>query len=71
MTKYSQLTTEQIRSALDHMEDNYWTAMEAEAFGLAQALRDKIDGLMVELRKRTKQVTAEELITVDIAAMLK
>ena len=54
MTKYSNLTIGQIRNALSHMEKNYSFAMDAKAYGLATALKDKIDGLMIELVKRIR-----------------
>lgn len=71
MSKYNDLTIEQLRLSLDFMERNYSMVMEQEFYGLAGALKVKIDDLMAELRARTKQVPAEELITADMAAMLK
>lgn len=38
-----ELTIEQIRFALSHMELNYSLAMDNEAFGLANAFLSKID----------------------------
>ena len=49
MSNYSNLTLDQIRNALNVMEDNYGMAMDAEAYGLAKAFRSKIDLLMAEL----------------------
>lgn len=71
MSKYSNLTIDQLRAALDWNEMNYAIATDYKAHGLAAAIKDKIDGLMAELSDRTKQVPAEELITADMAAMLK
>ena len=49
MSRYSDLTIDELRHALDHMELNYGLAMDGQAYGLAEALKDKIDGLMGEL----------------------
>ena len=49
MSKYSDLTINQIRSALDSMELNYNLAMDANDYGLAGAFKSKIDLLMAEL----------------------
>ena len=49
MSNYSDLTVEQIRSALDNMERNYSIAMDAEAYNLANWLHAKIDRLREEL----------------------
>lgn len=54
MAKYNDLTIEQIRAALDHMEANYGFAMDCQAYGLAAALKDKIDGLMEALTSRIR-----------------
>lgn len=43
------MTIDQIRIALDFLEENYSTATDAEAHGLAQALLDKIMSLRVQL----------------------
>lgn len=43
------MTIDQIRSALDFVEANYASAMDSEAFGLAQALHDKIMKLRQQL----------------------
>ena len=51
MSNYSNLTVEQIRSSLDFMERNYSIAMDAEAYGLANAFLAKIDRLREELVK--------------------
>jgi hypothetical protein len=45
------MTVDQIRTALDHMEENYGLAMDYKDYGLARAFKDKIDWLMVELNK--------------------
>jgi hypothetical protein len=49
MSNYSDLTVEQIRSALDSMERNYSMAMDYESYGLANAFLAKIDRLREEL----------------------
>ena len=46
------MTVEQIRIALDHMEENYGLAMDYKEYGLAAAFKDKIDWLWAELRKK-------------------
>jgi hypothetical protein len=51
MSNYSNLTVDQIRSALDSMERNYSLAMDGEAYGLANAFHAKIDRLRAELVK--------------------
>lgn len=45
----SNLTIDQIRSALDLMERNYSIAMDSESYGLANAFLAKIDRLREEL----------------------
>jgi hypothetical protein len=45
------MTVDQIRTALDHMEENYGLAMDYKEYGLARAFKDKIDWLMAELNK--------------------
>ena len=49
MRKYEDLTIEQLRSGLDFMELNFGRAMDGKAYGLAQAFKEKIDGLFAEL----------------------
>ena len=49
MSNYSNLSLDQIRTALYDMEVNYSMAMDAESYGLASAFRSKIDRLMAEL----------------------
>ena len=49
MSNYSDLTVDQIRSALDSMERNYSLAMDSESYGLANAFLAKIDRLREEL----------------------
>ena len=44
-----EMTVDQIRTALDHMEENYGLAMDYKEYGLARAFKDKIDWLMAEL----------------------
>jgi hypothetical protein len=46
------MTVEQIRIALDHMEENYSLAMGYKEYGLARAFKDKIDWLTTELQKK-------------------
>jgi len=43
------MTVDQIRFALDYMEANYSSAMDAEAYGLANAFLAKIDRLREQL----------------------
>jgi hypothetical protein len=43
------MTADEIRTALDYLETNYGLAMDGEAYGLASALKDKIDLLWTEL----------------------
>ena len=52
------MTVEQIRIALDHMEENYGLAMDYKDYGLALAFKDKIDWLMVELKKQENVICA-------------
>jgi len=52
MSRYSDLTVDQLRKALDHMELNYGVAMDAESYGLADAFLAKIDGLTEALSAR-------------------
>lgn len=52
MTKYDYLSIDQIRSALDYLESNYSLAMDGEAYGLADSLLAKIDGLQEALVSR-------------------
>jgi hypothetical protein len=46
------LTINQIRDAIDHMERNYQLAMEAGDTGLASAFNDKLEALGCELESR-------------------
>ena len=62
MSNYSDLSIDQIRNALNMLEDNYSLAMDSEAFGLAGAFKSKIDSLMAEL---TKRITAEDPYTTE------
>ena len=62
MSNYSDLSIDQIRDALNMLEDNYSMAMDSEAFGLAGAFKSKIDGLMSEL---TSRITAEDPYTTE------
>lgn len=57
MSKYDYLSIEQIRSALDFLESSYDKAMDGEAYGLANALLAKIDGLTEAL---TAKIMAED-----------
>ena len=50
---YSYLSIDQIRSALDYLESNYGLAMDGGAYGLADALLDKIVSLQEALVSRT------------------
>jgi hypothetical protein len=45
VSKYSELTIEQIRFALDCIEENYSKAVDSEEYGLAEAFLDQIYGL--------------------------
>jgi hypothetical protein len=58
MMKYDYLSIEQLRSALDHMEANYSAAKNGEAYGLADAMLDKITGLANELAHRFDPYTS-------------
>lgn len=49
------MTVEQIRIALDHMEENYSLAMGHKDYGLARAFKDKIDWLMAELEEENEE----------------
>jgi hypothetical protein len=44
-----EMTIEQIRNAINHMETNFNLAMDAQEYGLAGAFRDKIEFLQDEL----------------------
>jgi len=44
-----EMTVDQIRTALDYMEQNYSLAMDHEDLGLARAFLDKIRFLQAEL----------------------
>ena len=57
MSKYDHLSIEQIRSALDFLEANYGKAMDGEAYGLANAILAKIDGVRETL---TAKIMAED-----------
>ena len=57
---YDYLSIEQIRSALDFLEASYGKAMDGEAYGLANAIHAKIDGLMETL---TAKIMAEDPCT--------
>jgi hypothetical protein len=59
-TEEHKMTQEQIRAALDHMEANYSLAMDSEAFGLANAIYDKIQFLRDEL---VRAICAEDPYT--------
>lgn len=60
MSKYDYLNIAQIRSALESLEASYSAAMDGEAYGLANAILDKIDGLNSELVGRLEdQYTTE------------
>lgn len=39
------MTIEQLRELLTYLEENYSSAYEGEAYGLADALRDKINSV--------------------------
>ena len=54
------LTLEQVRDAINWMQRNYDAAMESEAYGLANKLYDKLEGLKIELIGR---ITAEDPCT--------
>ena len=56
------MTVDQIRSALDHMEANYSSAMDSEAYGLAQAMYDKIMSLRDQL---IQAITAADPYTTE------
>ena len=56
MSRYSDLTVDQIRYSLSFMEKSYGIAMEAEAYGLANALMDKVEGLREALVSRIRAV---------------
>ena len=62
MSKYSDLTIDQIRNSLTHMENSYGVAMDSGAYGLAGAIKDKIDGLWEELVGR---IRAEDPYTTE------
>jgi len=57
---YNYLNIDQIRSALDFLEASYSKAMDGEAYGLANAILAKIDGLTEEL---TAKIMAENPYT--------
>ena len=59
-TMYNYLNVDQIRSALDFLEASYSKAMDGEAYGLANAILAKIDGLTEEL---TAKIMAEDPYT--------
>jgi hypothetical protein len=50
------MTSEQIRIALTLMEENYSLAMGYKDYRLARAFKDKIDWLMVELKKTENDI---------------
>ena len=60
MNRYSDLTIDQIRGALYHMELNYSMAMDSQSYGLASAFRSKIELLQEALVAR---ITAEDPYT--------
>ena len=60
MKMYDYLNIDQIRSALDFLEASYSKAMDGEAYGLANAILTKIDGLTDEL---TARIMAEDPCT--------
>lgn len=62
MHDYSNLSDDQIRDALTFLEENFSKAMDAEAFSLAQSLKDKINILFNELVKR---IVAEDPYTTE------
>jgi hypothetical protein len=39
------MTVDQLRDLLTYLEENYSLAFDGEAYGLADALRDKINGV--------------------------
>jgi hypothetical protein len=39
------MTVDQLRGLLTYLEENYSLAFDGEAYGLADALRDKINGV--------------------------
>jgi len=45
MSKYTKLTIEQIRFALNCIEENYSMAIDSKEYGLAEAFMDQILGL--------------------------
>lgn len=51
------MNVDQIRTALDHMEQNYALAMDAQDYSLANAFSDKIDWLWNEL---VREIQAED-----------
>ena len=57
---YNYLSIEQIRSALDFLESSYSKAMDGDAYGLANAILTKIDGLRETL---VAKITAEDPYT--------
>jgi hypothetical protein len=56
------MTVDQIRTALDHMETNYGLAMDAQDYGLANAFHAKIDWLWSEL---VRLIQAEDPFTTE------
>ncbi len=50
--RYADLSTDQIRHSLSYMNKNYNLAVDQTAYGLADAIKDKIDGLWYELVNR-------------------
>jgi two-component SAPR family response regulator len=50
------MTVDQIRTALDHMEANYSLAMDNSEYGLANAFLSKIDWLREELVRAIKAI---------------
>ncbi len=57
---YNYLSIEQIRSALDFLENSYSKAMDGDAYGLANAILTKIEGLKETL---VAKITAEDPYT--------
>jgi hypothetical protein len=57
---YNYLSIEQIRSALDFLENSYSKAMDGDAYGLANAILTKIEGLKETL---VAKITAEDPCT--------
>jgi hypothetical protein len=55
MNRYDYLSDDQIRTALDWLESSYSHAVEADSYGLANALLAKIDGLRDTLTARVMQ----------------